>query len=343
MGNQDIGFTRESGVGEMIGADKSSSSEGNEIVRRQTNDPFLGQYKGQLFGMDCILIIKKLSENKYAIYVNGLGPDEAILENGILSGNSSGIPFRLRISNEKLVLNMFEQDLIFERDSNAGIQPLNNDLKNSETYSDHNSEISKEEFIVDNNSQDPFVGNYDIMNKDKFIMEVSIRNSSGNQYIGNSSKNEFYLMKKNPFELIGEGCSIRISGSDLLYIENGQVFLLNNKRPFKLISKEILIIDDRLLGKWKGTLSSYYGGHSTVTEYLIVFKNDGSYIEVKDFTSGGYTGSVSLLDDAEKGYYQIIEKTKEGGKINIFGKRLGYSLLDKNNKLFLYGVTYYRQ
>lgn len=180
-----------------------------------------------------------------------------------------------------------------------------------------------------------------------FLGEVSIHNSSENQYQYNSGERVDNFIRNSNGELVGERGTIKYSRNKLLcnfiYGDVDVVFhySLANKIPYKNLIIP-LQIDIRLLGRWKGYLSGGYGGSSTSEKFLLI-KDNGTYSEKSNSTSGGYDGGYSSHVDDEKGNYQIINQTVSGGKIKFFGRELEYILSDNDKKLFLYGVNYYRQ
>ncbi|MBK8483653.1 MAG: hypothetical protein IPL31_04710 [Saprospiraceae bacterium] len=99
---------------------KSNMLSTIDSIMPNTNDqpdPYIGTFKGQLNGQEYELIIRKTNSTKYEIYVNGLGPDFATLQNGILEGKSEGIDFSIQTSNGRLLLSMNNQNIEFTGES----------------------------------------------------------------------------------------------------------------------------------------------------------------------------------------------------------------------------------
>jgi len=80
------------------------------------SDPFVGRFIGQIIGQQIVIEIRKSTNDNYEIYVNGLGPDIAVLRNDVISGTSDGLAFSISLSGRNIILTMFDQPSLFVRD-----------------------------------------------------------------------------------------------------------------------------------------------------------------------------------------------------------------------------------
>lgn len=139
-------------------------------------DPFVGRFIGQIIGQQIVLEIRKSANGNYEIYVNGLGPDIAILGNDVLSGVSDGFSFSISLSGRNIILTMFDQPSLFVRDETV----KNNNTATPTPEFQGNTNSGKQGL---DNGQDLLVGSFSGYGDNNIAIKVVISKNAEGAYL----------------------------------------------------------------------------------------------------------------------------------------------------------------
>lgn len=309
------------------------------------SDPFVGKYnsEGGLFALQ--LEIKIESPGKYLLYTNGQGPDYATRQGDVLSGTSAGIEFTVRKSTEGLILHIAEQDLLLIKEQlsdhsdkkEASQPPTSNTTKPSKTSE---------------KSLDPFEGIYDLSYQGQIREQWTIR-SLGNHLYELESPSGVSQAQRKDNKLSGFdsannlGFEILKNENDLTLSVSGLKLSLINRKPLPAAADPKQFNPDRrLIGLWSGSSSlnssGGVGSASMAFGQDYVFKADGTYEYRSYSVGGGADWSASSNGDVERGRYQVIKQSQDGGTVKIGARQFQYTFFDNQYQMKM-GNTFYRK
>lgn len=218
------------------------------------SDPFIGKFIGQIIGQQLIIEIRKAANGNYEIYVNGLGPDIAVLKNDVLSGTSDGFAFSISLSGRNVILTMFEQPSLFVRDETG----VNNSTVTPTTDFPGNANSGNQ---VVENEQDFLVGTYSGYGENNIGIKVVITKGAEQEYLLTfNGVGPTRAEKSNGMLLVYESgvpFSFEADAEGLYFKGNGKSIRLKRDKQSHKVSKKN---QNTIPVKFEGTYNAYGDG-----------------------------------------------------------------------------------
>ncbi len=260
------------------------------------SDPFVGRFIGQIIGQQIVIEIRKSTNDNYEIYVNGLGPDIAVLRNDVISGTSDGLAFSISLSGRNIILTMFDQPSLFVRDetivnSNAATPNLN-----------FQSNANSGNQVVET-GQDFLIGTFSGYGENYMTIKVVIVKSAEQEYLLTfngigperaEKSNGMLLLSENgvtfSFEADAEGMFFKGNGKSIRLKRDGPpkqkvTPISKNTSPAKFEGTYNAYGDGKDVGFGKATIKAIENGFYTISfgkELIKMRKNDNQLLGIAD-------------------------------------------------------------